>query len=149
MNKIESIITELATPLCAELNLKLWDVTYTKEGGDWFLRVFIDKEGGVSIDDCEKLTRLLDPKIDELDPIAHSYMFEVGSAGLERSLKRPENFLQFLGHKVELKLYKAQDGAKKFEGVLLSFADNRLSIQIEDTTKEFQYNDVASAKLRI
>ena len=151
MNKIESFITQLATPLVAELGLKLWDVTYTKEAGQWFLRIFIDKEGGVSIDDCEKFTRLIDPIIDEHDPIPHSYMFEVSSAGLERSLKRPEDFLQFLGHKVEIKLYKAQDGIKLHLGTLLTFADDIITIETEEEqiTKEFSYKDVASAKLRL
>ena len=149
MNKVEQIITELAEPRVKELGLKLWDVTYTKEAGEWFLRVFIDKEGGISIDDCEKVTRLLDPEIDALDPIAHSYIFEVSSAGAERVLKRPEDFTQFLGHKVEIKLYKAQDGVKLFVGNLQTFVDDVITIETEENTKEFEYKDVATARLRL
>ena len=150
MNKVEKIITELAQPLIEEIGLKLWDVTYTKEAGEWFLRVFIDKEGGISIDDCEKATRLLDPEIDALDPIAHSYIFEVSSAGAERILKRPEDFIQFLGHKVEIKLYKAQDGVKLFVGNLQAFTDDVITIALEDDEKkEFEYKDVATARLRL
>ena len=149
MNKVEKIITELAEPRVTELGLTLWDVTYTKEAGEWFLRVFIDKEGGISIDDCEKVTRLLDPEIDALDPIAHSYIFEVSSAGAERVLKRPEDFARFLGHKVEIKLYKAQDGVKLFVGNLQAFADDLITIETEENTKEFEYKDVATARLRL
>ena len=89
MSKITDKVTELALPIVEEEGCSLWDVEYVREAGSWYLRVYIDKEGGVGIDDCERISRRLDPVLDEADPIPDSYVFEVGSAGAERELKRP------------------------------------------------------------
>ena len=97
----------MALPVSREQGVELWDVEYLKEAGQWYLRVYIDKDGGISINDCENFSRALDPILDEEDPIPESYIFEVSSAGVERVLKRPSDFQKFLGSKVEVKLYQA------------------------------------------
>ena len=97
---------ELSEPLAKELNLSLWDVQFVKEGADWFLRVFIDKEGGVSIDDCVDMTHALSPVLDKEDPIPQEYMLEVSSPGLERKLTRPEHFAAFVGRPVRARLIR-------------------------------------------
>ena len=99
-------VWELSEPLAKELNLSLWDVQFVKEGADWFLRVFIDKEGGVSIDDCEDMTHALSPVLDKEDPIPQEYMLEVSSPGLERKLTRPEHFAAFVGRPVRARLIR-------------------------------------------
>ena len=95
MSKITEKVGALAEPVVREEGCSLWDVEYIREAGSWYLRLYIDKEGGVSIDDCERVSRRMDPILDEADPIPDSYVFEVGSAGAERQLKRPEDFEQF------------------------------------------------------
>ena len=97
MSKITDRVFALAKPVVENEGCSLWDVEYVREAGSWYLRVYIDKEGGVSIDDCERISRALDPLLDEADPIPDSYVFEVGSAGAERELKRPSDFEQFMG----------------------------------------------------
>ena len=104
MSKITDRVSALARPVVEEEGCSLWDVEYVREAGTWYLRVFVDKEGGLSIDDCERISRRLDPILDEEDPIPDSYVFEVGSAGAERELKRPQDFAQFMGSEGELRL---------------------------------------------
>ena len=106
MSRITDKVSLLARPVVEEAGCTLWDVEYVREAGTWYLRVYIDKDGGVSIDDCERISRELDPILDEADPIPDSYVFEVGSAGAERELKRPGDFAQFMGSEVEVKLYQ-------------------------------------------
>lgn len=96
MSKITEKVEALAKPVVEEAGCELWDVEYVREAGSWYLRVFIDKEGGVSIEDCERISRKLDPILDENDPIPDSYVFEVGSAGAERELKRPSDFERYM-----------------------------------------------------
>ena len=123
MSKLTDRVSALVRPVVEEEGCSLWDVEYVREAGTWYLRVFIDRDGGVGIDDCERISRRLDPILDEEDPIPDSYVFEVGSAGAERELKRPSDFEQFLGHEVELRLYRPMDGKKSFAGTLaLPFA---------------------------
>ena len=103
--KLTDKIAEIAKPAAEKFGCELWDVEFAREGGQRFLRVFIDKEGGVGIEDCEKVSRELDPLLDELDLIEESYTFEVSSAGLERPLKRPSDFEKFIGAKIFISLY--------------------------------------------
>ena len=110
MAKVTDVVAQLAAPVVEQAGCSLWDVEYVKEAGEWFLRVYIDKEGGVSIDDCEAVSRAVDPVLDEKDPIPESYRFEVCSAGLERQLKRPSDFERYLGEPVLVKLYRPRDG---------------------------------------
>ena len=112
--KITDQVWEFAEPLVQACGCSLWDVEYVREGGEWFLRLYLDKEGGVDIDDCEAVSRAVDPVLDEKDPIPESYRFEVCSAGLERQLKRPSDFERYLGEPVLVKLYRPRDGQKEF-----------------------------------
>ena len=102
--KVTEQVAQFAEPVVQAHGCTLWDVEYVREGGEWFLRLYIDKDGGVSINDCEALSRALDPVLDEADPIPDSYVFEVSSAGAERELKRPGDFARFMGSGAEVRL---------------------------------------------
>ncbi len=128
------------------LGVSLWDVRFLKEGASWYLRVFIDKEDGITIDDCTDVSHAIDPVIDEADPIDKSYYLEVCSCGIERELSRPEHFEKMLGQKVKLKLYKAQDGVKEFIGNLIGF-DGKVKIDIDGEVKEFDLKEISKANL--
>lgn len=149
MNKIVDFVTELARPIVLENGLELWDVEYVSEGGQWYLRIYIDKEDGVSIDDCEKVSRALDPILDEKDPIPTSYIFEVSSAGLERTLKQPAHFQRFLGENVEVKLYKPLDGSKLYAGNLAAYENGDVTIDCGGKAMHFTKKQVASVRLRL
>ena len=125
----------------------LWDVEYVREGGEWFLRLYIDKDGGVDIDDCEAVSRAVDPVLDEKDPIPESYRFEVCSAGLERVLKRPSDFERFLGEPVLVKLYRPKDGRKEFPGVLKGYKDGDVTISAGGQEITFEKAEVALVRL--
>ncbi len=129
-------VWEMAEPLAKELGLSLWDVQYVKEGADWYLRIFIDKEGGVSIDDCVDMTHAIDPVLDREDPIPQEYFLEVYSPGLERKLTRPEHFQKFLGRPVRAKLIRPlEDGSRVLEGLLLRAEPNgRFELQLDEET---------------
>ena len=149
MSKVTETVWNLAQPLAAEQGVELWDVEYVKEAGQWFLRVYLDKDGGIGINDCEAFSRALDPILDEADPIPGSYVFEVSSAGAERELKRPGDFEKFLGSDVEGKLYQAVDGRKTYTGKLVSYADGDVTVAVGNTEKTFAKADVASVHLSI
>ena len=149
MSKVTETVWNLAQPLAAEQGVELWDVEYVKEAGQWFLRVYLDKEGGIWVSDCEAFSRALDPILDEADPIPGSYVFEVSSAGAERELKRPGDFERFLGETVEVKLYKALEGRKVFTGKLLSYADGDVTVEVGNEAHTFGKADVASVHLSI
>ena len=147
--KITEQVWAFAEPVVQAHGCSLWDVEYVKEGGDWFLRLYIDKEGGVDINDCEAISRAVDPILDEKDPIPDSYSFEVCSAGLERALKRPGDFEQFMGSKVCVKLYKPVDGAKEFIGTLTGYADGAVSIESAGKTYTFEKSELAQVRLHV
>ena len=149
MKKLTDVIETLARPVVEKHGCALWDVEYVKEAGDFILRVYIDKPGGIFIDDCEAVSREMDAILDEQDPIPNSYIFEVSSAGAERRLKRPSDFERFMGSPVLVKLYKAMDGRKEFPGVLTGYDDGAVSIDMLGTTYTFNKNDVALVRLRI
>lgn len=149
MSKICDKVIELAKPVVEEAGCSLWDVEYVREAGSWYLRVYIDKEGGVGIDDCEKISRALDPILDEADPIEDSYIFEVGSAGAERELKRPSDFEQFMGSEVAIRLYKPLNGSKTYIGILQSYDKGDIRIQYGDSSLTFAKADVAAVKLHV
>ena len=149
MSKISEAVTKLAEPLAAELGLELWDVEYVREAGQWFLRVYIDKDGGVSINDCEALSKALDPVLDEADPIPDSYVFEVSSAGAERELKRPSDFEQFMGSEIEIRLYQPLGGKKSWVGTLAGYADGDVSLTVGKEERVFKKAQVAQVKLHV
>lgn len=124
----------------------LWDVRFLKEGASWYLRVFIDKPEGISIDDCTNVSHAIDPVIDEADPIDKSYYLEVCSPGIERELTRDFHYQRVMGQKIKIKLYKAVDGKKEFSGILLS-QDKKLSIKSEDAILEFDIKEISKANL--
>lgn len=121
----------------------------SKRAGDWFLRLYIDKEGGVDINDCEAISRAVDPILDEKDPIPDSYSFEVCSAGLERELKRPSDFAQFLGSAVTVKLYKPVNGLKEQAGTLAAYEDGAVTIRQGEKEVRFEKSEVAQVRLRV
>ncbi len=147
--KITQQVWELAQPVVESFGLRLWDVEYVREGADWFLRLYIDKDGPVDISDCEKVSRAVDPLLDEKDPIPDSYTFEVCSAGCERTLKRPGDFEQFLGSKVLVKLYRPKDGRKEYGGGLRSYADGTVTVDVEEKTMEFSQEETALVRLYV
>ena len=122
-------VWEIAEPVVTGLGLKLWDVRYVKEGADWYLRVFIDKDGGVDINDCENVSRALDEPLDENDPIPQAYTLEVSSPGLERPLVRDEHFEQFIGADIMVKMIRSVEGLpKEFKGVLTAYSDGEVTV---------------------
>lgn len=149
MSKITDKVYELAKPVVEQAGCSLWDVEYVREAGSWYLRVFIDKEGGVSINDCENISRILDPILDEADPIPDSYVFEVGSAGAERELKRPGDFQQFMGSEVEVRLYQPLNGSKAFVGTLSGYDNGDVSILAGKENMSFQKAQIAQVKLHV
>ncbi len=149
MNRIAQQVYDLAKPLAEAQGLELWDVTYTKEAGEWFLRVYIDKGSGVGIDDCERFSRAFDPVLDEADPIEGSFVFEVSSAGAERELKYPEQFRRFLGSSVEVRLYKGVDGCKTFTGTLTDYTDGNVTIEAAGTARTFEKAAIAQVRVKL
>lgn len=147
MSKITDKVTAIAKPIVEEEGCSLWDVEYVREAGNWYLRIYIDKDGGVDIDDCERISRRLDPVLDEADPIPDSYVFEVGSAGIERELKRPSDFEAFLGSDVEVRLYQPVNGQKAFVGTLVSYDNGTTTIEIGG--KKLSFNKTQTAQVRL
>jgi len=147
--KLTEQITQLAKPIVEEAGCTLWDVEYVREGSDRFLRVYIDKAGGVDITDCETIHRRMDPILDEEDPIAESYYFEVCSAGIERPLKRPSDFEAFMGSSVLVKLYRPKNGQKEIPGILRGYEDGRVCIETGKETVTFEKSEVALVRLRV
>ena len=149
MKKITELTAELAAPAIAEQNCTLWDVEYVKEAGTWYLRVLLDKEGGVNINDCEAISRAMDPILDEADPIPESYHFEVCSAGLERALKRPGDFERFMGSPIMVKLYRPRNGLKEIPGILRGYEDGCVTVEAGKETITFTKSEVALVRLRV
>ena len=145
MSKVTEKVEALARPVIEDEGCELWSVEYVREAGSWYLRVFIDKDGGVGIDDCERISRRLDPILDEADPIPDSYVFEVGSAGAERELKRPSDFEKFMGSEVELKLYQPYEGKKSLVGKLEAYENGDITI----SSVQLKKSQIAQVKLHI
>ena len=127
--------------------VKLWDVRFVKEGANWYLRVIIDAEGGITIDHCTDVHHAIDPILDEADPIDKSYYLEVCSPGLERELTRPEHFDAMQGKKIKLRLYKAREGVKEFSGILVSADAERVVLSDGENQLVFAKSEISSCKL--
>lgn len=148
MKKVTELTAELAIPLVEEAGCTLWDVEYVREAGTWYLRVLIDCAEGVSINQCEAISRPLSDKLDEVDPIEGSYTLEVGSAGADRALKKPEHFEACMGEDVEVRLYRPKDGSKSFHGELTGYENGDVTITPEGSEPmTFTKKEVAAVRL--
>ncbi len=144
----EQKVYDLVKPVTDELGYFLWDVSYVKEGAMWYLRVFIDCDEGITIDDCEKVTEPVNAILDEADPIQQSYMLEVGSAGLERELLKEEHFEVCIGDKVRIRFIRNVDGEKEIPATLMGYDKNTITVQTENgEEKIYQLADIAFVKL--
>ena len=147
--KITELVASLAEPVVRSHGCELWDVEYVREGSDYFLRLYLDKEGGVDINDCEAVSRAMDPILDEHDPIENSYHFEVCSAGLERTLKRPGDFERFLGSPITVRLYRPYNGLKEIPGILRGYDNGRVTVEAGKETITFEKSQIALVRLRV
>ena len=147
--KVTEQVSEFARPIVEAQGCQLWDVEYVREGSEYFLRLYLDKEGGVDIDDCEAVSRAVDPILDEKDPIPGSYHFEVCSAGLERVLKRPADFQRFMGSPITVKLYRPRNGLKEIPCVLKAYDQGKLTVEAGKETITFEKSEVAQVRLRV
>ncbi|EKN64061.1 ribosome maturation protein RimP [Neobacillus bataviensis LMG 21833] len=153
MSKVTEVVEELATPIFQELGLELVDIEYVKEGKSWFLRVYIDKDTGVDIEDCGLVSERLSEKLDEIDPIPHNYFLEVSSPGAERPLKKEKDFEKAIGKNVFIKTYEPINGEKSFEGTLLEFDGQLVKIEVKIKTRkkmiDIPFEKVANARLAV
>lgn len=133
--RVTDIVERLALPIAEAEHVELVDVEFTKEGKDWFLRVFIDKVDGVDIDDCSRVSEQLSEQLDVVDPIANAYFLEVSSPGAERPLKKPADFERAIGQYVHISLYEPLDGQKTYEGVLQSYDSSEVELDIRVKTR--------------
>ena len=140
-------VWELAEPLAKELGVSIWDVVFEKEGANWYLRVFIDRDEGIDLDICEAFSRPFSKMLDEADPIEQSYILEVGSVGLARELKRPEHFERFIGSPVRVRLIRAQNGVKEFIAKLLAYNKDGITLSAGEEEFEISLKDTAFVKL--
>ena len=147
--KITEIVESFAKPIVEAHGCQLWDVEYVREGDQRFLRLYLDKDGGVDITDCEAISRAVDPVLDEKDPISESYIFEVCSAGLERALKRPSDFERFMGSAITVKLYRPRNGLKEIPCVLTGYEDGKITVEAGKETITFEKSQVALVRLRV
>lgn len=143
-----SRVAEIVTPYAKELGLEIWDIRFVKEGTDWYLRIFIDKEGGVSIDDCVDLTHAITKPLDEADPISQSYLLEVSSPGVERELITDAHFEKFIGAKVMLRLIRPVDKVRDFGGILKKYENGVITVELQDgNILEVNKKDTSYVKL--
>jgi len=145
----EETTEELILPILEAKGLELYDVEYVKEGSEYYLRVYIEKEGGVTIDDCVEVSRVFNDILDEKDYISDAYTFEVSSPGLGRLLKKDRHFEKSIGEEVELKTFKPIDKQKEFAGVLKAFDKESITIVCNDEEKTFARADLASVRLAL
>lgn len=147
---IESTIEEMVLEITNPRNFEIVDVEYVKEAGEYYLRVYIDKEGGISLNDCEEVSRALSEVLDVKDPIKDNYFLEVSSPGLDRPLKKDKDFVRYAGRDVEIKLYKPINGSKQFEGELVGLTEeNNIKVIIDGNEVEFNKKEVALVRLAI
>lgn len=141
---------KLLEPVVAELGFELVDVEYVKEGGTWYLRAYIDKPGGITVDNCEAVSRRFSDILDEKDYIEDSYVFEVSSPGLGRPLKKEKDFARSIGEEVEIRTYRAIDRQKEFVGILKCYDAETVTIAYEDGSEQtFDRNDIALIRLAL
>ena len=147
--KVTDLVASFAKPIVEAHGCELWDVEYVREGSEYFLRLYLDKEGGVDITDCEAISRAVDPILDEKDPIQESYHFEVCSAGIERTLKKPSDFESFMGSAILVKLYRPRNGLKEIPCVLSGYEGGKITVTAGKETITFEKSEVALVRLRV
>lgn len=143
----EARTEELLIPVAALHHVEIYDVEYVKEGSDWYLRAYIDKPEGVSISDCEAVSRMLSDRLDEADFIADPYILEVSSPGLGRALKKEKHFLKCMGQEVELRTFKPIEKNKEFIGILTEYRDGNVTIRMGEEEKNFRKEEIALVRL--
>ena len=146
MASIETKIEALIEPIILELNYELYDVEYTKEGKDYYLRVYIDNKKGINLDDCEKVNNAISNILDEADYIKEQYFLEVSSCGLERVLRKDKHLASNIGKNIEINLFKPLDGKKQYRGILNNFNEETITIIIEDLQKKVERKKIAQIK---
>lgn len=151
--KVTEVTEELVQPILSEMNLELVDIEFVKEGKNWYLRVFIDSEKGIDIEDCGKVSEKLSEQLDAKDPITYPYFLEVSSPGAERPLKKSDDIKKAIGKQVHIKTYEPIESEKVFEGKLIDFDGETLKVEVLIKTRkkqfEIPYNKVASARLAV
>ena len=148
MAKVTDIVAQLALPLVEQAGCSLWDVEDVKEAGSWYLRAYIDKDGGIAVDDCEVISRALSDWLDKEDFIDDSYILEVSSPGLGRPLKKEKDFARSIGKEVDIRLYRARNKQKDFTGFLTNYDENTVTIETEDETEMvFERSEIALIRL--
>lgn len=147
--EIEAKTEALVLPIIEENDFELVDVEYVKEGANWYLRVYADKEGGINIDDCVFISRALEEKLDAGDFIEDAYILEVSSPGLGRPLKKEKDYLRSIGKSIDIKLYKAIEKQKEFTGILKEYSDDQIVVTVDDKDITFEIKSIASARLSL
>mgnify|MGYP002623182551 CR=1 FL=1 len=141
-------VEEIVKPYADELGLSIWDITFKKEGSQWYLRIFIDKEGGIDIDDCVDLTHAVSQPLDDADPMSQNYMLEISSPGVERELTKDAHFEQYIGSPVMLRTIRPVDGVRDFKGELVAYEDKKISVKLQDdSVMTFDRKDTNFVKL--
>ena len=153
MSKVTEVVEELVTPILNENELELVDIEYVKEGKNWFLRVYIDKDNGIDIEECGIVSERLSEKLDAIDPIPHNYFLEVSSPGAERPLKKEKDYQKAIGKNVFIKTYEPNDGEKAFEGVLTDYNGETVTVEVKIKTRKktvvIPFDKIASARLAV
>ncbi len=140
-------VEALVTPMITEMGYRVWDVEYVKEGAEWYLRITLDSDNGIDIDDCEKVSRAINPVIDEADPIEDFYYLEVSSPGLERVLRKQEHFLACIGSEIEIRLFALDENKKKsYTGKLAAYENDAVSIDIGNETLTIPMNKISKVQ---
>lgn len=147
--KVEQAVEELLLPIIDDVHCELVDIEYKKEGSQWYLRIYIDKPGGIIIDDCQIVSERISDLLDKSDPIPYSYFLEVSSPGLDRILKKDSDFEKYKGSKVDISLFKPMNGKRKYSGELVSLINDELVIRDKSETISFKRSDIAVVRLAV
>lgn len=147
--QIQTAVESMLASFLESEGFELVHIEYVKEGSNWFLRVFVDKEGGIDIDDCGRISEYLSERLDEKDPIPNAYFLEVSSPGAERPLKKPQDYVRAVGKQVFITTYESIGGEKEFEGKLLAYSEEAALVQVAGKKTEIPVTKIASARLAI
>ena len=148
-NTTEKTVWQFIEPLLKDTSYEIYDVEYVKEGAEWYLRIFIDKEGGIDLDDCETVTDLINDPLDELDPIAEAYFLEVSSPGVERHLKSMRHFEKAVGEKIRIKTFVKMENSKEWVGILKAVDENGITLESNGKTIEFPFEKIAKSNISV